>query len=276
VYFISNQTADAIKPLLTFNVTGKTPELWDPQTGKIYKAGEFRMIDGKTSLSLDLSSFASLFVVFKDKISAQDDLPSFERFDKQLSLDNGWNIQFPSGWGAPAEVLSPLKSLTDFEESGVKYFSGTSTYSYQLEIADNDIRNARRAWIDLGKVRNIAEIIINGKEVITLWKPPFCTDILSFLQAGKNLIRIKVTNTWNNRLIGDEQQPVDCEWGPLQYNCNESAGYRVLKIPDWVFNGTSRPSKERYTFTTWKLVEKSTPLVESGLIGPVSIKLVNN
>jgi len=126
----------------------------------------------------------------------------------------------------------------------------------------------------LGKVNNIAEININGKQVRTLWKPPFCTDILNILQAGKNLIQIKVTITWNNRLIGDEQQPDDCEWGPLQYAANESAGYRILRIPDWVFDGGPRPSKERYSFTTWKFYEPYSPLLESGLMGPVSINFV--
>lgn len=274
VYFISNQTADPIKPLLTFNVSGKTPELWIPETGKIYKAKECKDEVGKTSLIVDLSSFASLFVVFKDKSEAQKVFPTFEKFDKQLSLDKTWTFKFPSGWGAPAQAQSPLKSLTDFEETNIKYFSGTSTYSYELEIGKKDLENSQRAWIDLGKVKNIAEININGKQVATLWKPPFCIDVLNVLQGGKNVIQVKVTNTWINRLIGDEQQPDDCEWGPLQYNCNESAGYRILRIPNWVFEGTPRPSKERYTFTTWKFVEPYTPLIESGLIGPVSIKFV--
>ena len=83
-----------------------------------------------------------------------------------------------------------------------------------------------------------------------------------------------MTNTWNNRLIGDEQQPDDCEWGPLQYMANESAGHRILRIPDWVFEGIPRPSKERYAFTTWKFVESYDPLMESGLMGPVSIKFL--
>jgi hypothetical protein len=275
VYFISNQTADAVRPSITFNLSGKTPELWIPETGKIYRSGEFTVNAGRTILNLELSSFASLFVVFKDKSIVSEALPSFEKSDKQIPLDHVWSIKFPAGLGAPDEVSSTLKSLADFDDTGVKYFSGTSLYTYQVEIGNNDLEKAGSAWMDLGKVRNIAEININGMDLATIWKPPFCTDILSALKAGENLIRIKVTNTWFNRLVGDEQQPGDCEWGPLQYNCNESAGHRILRIPDWVFDGTPRPSKERYTFTTWKFIEQNTPLIESGLIGPVFIKFAN-
>jgi hypothetical protein len=274
VYFISNQTADPIKPLLTFNVKGKIPELWDPETGKIYRKDDYKEEKGKTSLRINLSSFASLLIVFKDKTDAQEVIPVYEKFDKQLFLNHSWTIKFPSGWGAPEQVLSQLKSLTDFTETNIRYFSGTATYTYDLEISSKDLQKFRRAWIDLGKVRNIAEISVNGKLIATVWKPPFCQDIFSALQSGKNLIQVKVTNTWNNRLIGDEQQPDDCEWGPLQYMANESAGHRILRIPDWVFAGNPRPSKERYAFTTWKFVESYDPLVESGLLGPVSVKFL--
>lgn len=271
VYFISNQTADRINPLITFNVSDKKPELWIPETGKTYRAEEFREEGKKTSLRVDLSPFASLFVVFKDDSDVQEVFPVFGKSDRQLSLDNTWTIHFPPGWGAPAEVQSQLKSLTDFEEPNIRYFSGTAVYTYELDIAAKDLGSCRRAWIDLGAVKNIAGIIINGKPVATVWKPPFCADVLSALRGGRNLVRVQVTNTWNNRLIGDEQQPDDCEWGPLQFNCNESAGRRILRIPNWVFDGTPRPSGERYAFTTWKFYEAGSPLIESGLIGPVSI-----
>jgi hypothetical protein len=274
VYFVSNQTADRIQPLLTFNVSGNAAELWNPETGKIYKAAEYKEMKGKISLKVDLSSFGSLFVVFKEKSEAQELFPVYDRFDKQLALDKAWTINFPQGWGAPEKVKSQLKSLTDFEQTNIKYFSGTVTYTYELGVGSKDLKDFRRAWLDLGRLRNIAEISINGKQIITLWKPPFCIDILSAIKSGNNLIQVRVTSTWNNRLIGDEQQSDDCEWGPLQYNCNESAGYQIRKIPDWVFNGTQRPSKERYAFTTWKFVEPYSPLVESGLIGPVVINFV--
>ena len=274
VYFVSNQTADAIKPELIFNVSGKIPELWDPVSGKIYRTDDFNEENGRMKLRVDLSSFASLFVVFKNRVDAREAMPQYIKYDKQINLDKPWTIHFPPGWGAPQQIQSQLRSLTEFDETNIKYFSGTVTYNYELEISGKDLRKYRRAWIDLGKVKNIAEISINGMQIEAVWKPPFCQDILTALQGGKNLIQVKVTNTWNNRLIGDEHQPDDCEWGPLQYAANESAGHRILGIPDWVFEGAPRPSKERYTFTTWKFVEPYDPLIESGLIGPVSVNLV--
>jgi hypothetical protein len=275
VYFISNQTADAIKPEITFRVAQKEPEIWNPETGDTYKIDEFTVESGKTSIHLNLSPFGSLFVVFKENSTAEEVIPAYDKFESQISLDGDWVLKFPKGWGAPEQIISPLKSLVEFEEPNIKYFSGSVNYSYEIELKKNELDNSKRKWINLGEVKNIAEVMINGKEVATLWKPPYSINISDELQLGKNLIEIKVTNTWHNRLVGDEQQPDDCEWGPLQYNWHDATGYRILRIPDWVFDGTQRPSKERYTFTTWKHVESFSPLTESGLIGPVSIKISN-
>ena len=271
IYFLSNQTADAVNPVITFNVNGKIPELWIPETGKVFMVEKFDIQGDKTSIPIRLAPFGSLFVIFREKSCANEPYPVKKGFDRQIHLDQEWKINFPEGWGAPEEIHSCLKSLTKFKEPGIRYFSGTATYQYNLDLAEQDTKEDQRAWLDLGKIKNIARVIVNGKAVITLWKPPYCTDIANFLKEGANKIQIEVTNTWNNRLIGDEQQPDDCKWGPLQYNCNESAGYRILKIPEWIFDGTPRPSDKRYTFTTWKFYESYSPLVESGLIGPVSL-----
>jgi hypothetical protein len=89
-----------IKLFLTFSVSGKTPELLVPETGKINTTEEYKEEEGKISLKVDLSSFGSLLVVFKDKIEAKEDFPAYENYDKKLNLDKVWAIKFPQGWGA--------------------------------------------------------------------------------------------------------------------------------------------------------------------------------
>jgi len=76
-----------------------------------------------------------------------------------------------------------------------------------------------------------------------------------------------VTNVWANRLIGDEQEPSDMEWLPADHG----AGWYLKEFPDWFLNKTPRPSKARYSFTTWNYFKKDSPLISSGLLGPIHI-----
>lgn len=273
IFYLSNQTADSITPVITFNISGKTPELWMPETGEIFRTRKFDIQGDMTSIPIHFTPFGSLFIVFREKSDVNKPRPDFRKFDQQIHLDEKWTINFPEGWGAPTKVHSYLKSLTKFKQPGIKYFSGTASYKYELILKNEDVKESQLVCLELGKIKNIARITINGTFVTTLWKPPFSTNISSLLEEGKNTIQVEVTNTWNNRLIGDEQYLDDCEWGPLQYNMCESAGQRILKIPEWVFDGSPRPSKKRYTFTTWKFHKSYDPLVESGLMGPVKINL---
>jgi hypothetical protein len=45
-------------------------------------------------------------------------------------------------------------------------------------------------------------------------------------------------------------------------------------MPDWLIEGRSRPSPGRLTFTTWDFYTKDSPLLESGLLGPVTLSVV--
>ncbi|PTQ97914.1 concanavalin A-like lectin/glucanase superfamily protein [Mucilaginibacter yixingensis] len=178
-----------------------------------------------------------------------------------------WKVSFPPNLGAPASIVMPkLQSLHLHPENGVKYFSGTASYHNQFHI--NDLpKKDQRVFIDLGEVEVIAEVIINGKQVATLWKQPFITDIARFIKQGTNQLEIKVTNLWPNRLIGDEQLP-----NPYEYTVvgnNQRGGIKT--IPDWYVKGEPKPNDGRITFTTWKHYGKDAPLLASGLVGPVVI-----
>jgi hypothetical protein len=179
-----------------------------------------------------------------------------------LSLDENWEVRFPPNWGAPEKVkFEQLISWTRHPNPGIRYFSGTATYVREFEVPADWIGKDKIIVLDLGMVRHIAEVRLNGAFVGVFWKPPFRADITKFVKVGKNTLEVRVTNTWVNRLIGDEELPEDCEWHP---------DGRLRNFPQWFIEGKPRPSG-RLTFTTWKHYRKGAPLEESGLLGQVQI-----
>ncbi len=179
-----------------------------------------------------------------------------------LEVTGPWEVAFPPHWGAPEKITLPgLMSWTDSPESGVKYFSGTATYVKDIEIPESLFANNNRLWLNLGTVKNLAEVSVNGKPLGILWKPPFRADITSAAKPGKNRLEIQITNLWPNRLIGDEQLPPDCEWGTN----------KALKAwPQWLLEGKPSPTG-RLTFTTWHHWTKNEKPLPSGLLGPVTV-----
>jgi hypothetical protein len=184
---------------------------------------------------------------------------------KPLAISGSWELRFPPNWGAPPKVtLDKLISWTEHSDPGVRYFSGTATYTKEFDIPKEMLSPRRAIYLDLGRVKNLCEVKLNGKDFGVLWKPPFRVDVTGVARAGKNHLEVRVTNLWVNRLIGDEQFPDDCEW----------QGKRLRQFPQWFLEGKPRPSKERLTFTTWKHWTKDSPLLESGLLGPVTVRAV--
>ncbi len=196
------------------------------------------------------------------------------RVSQSIAVTGSWEVAFPNNWGAPSKIVLPeLISLSNHADSGVKYFSGTATYTKNVTISANMIGKDKRLKLDLGDVKNIAEVSINNNAVGLLWKAPFVLDITDFVKAGENRIEIKVTNTWANRMIGDEQEPQDLDVNlPNANTALEAYGGVVLnKFPDWFIKGEPRPSKGRYTFSSYFYYRKGDKCPASGLIGPVRI-----
>ena len=126
--------------------------------------------------------------------------------------------------------------------------------------------------LDLGEVKNVAEVSVNGKSYPALWKPPFTIDVTDAAKGDGSLeLQIKVTNLWPNRLIGDDSLPPDCEWTARPYGRTTEWG--IKEIPAWVKEGKPSPTG-RHTFTTWKHWSKEDALLPSGLLGPVSLRRV--
>lgn len=179
-----------------------------------------------------------------------------------VDISGPWQVSFPPNLGAPAQVtFDKLISWPDSTDNGVKYFSGTATYDKEIDIPADLVGPNISLELDLGAVKNIAQVFLNGKDLGVLWKPPFRVNISGAAQAGKNTLEIKVTNLWPNRLIGDENLPSDREWN---FKRNLEA------FPQWVLDGKPSPTG-RITFTTAQHWKKDDPLLPSGLLGPVKL-----
>ena len=123
------------------------------------------------------------------------------------TVTSTWQVHFDQKNGGTADEEFPeLVSWTRKENPIVKYFSGTAIYKTTVTIDSTQLATSARIFIDLGVVKNIADLSINGTPAGVLWKAPFRTaDIKPLLKEGDNLLEIKITNVWRNRMIGDVQ-----------------------------------------------------------------------
>jgi hypothetical protein len=301
IYFVANPAEHAVVAQCSFRVAGKQPELWDPMTGTIRTLKKFEEKDKRTRIELSLEPGGSAFVVFSQ--SQQDrktaaPVPRSSETPAPIEIRGPWEVRFAPDLGAPEKIM--MEELTDWSkhpDPGVKYFSGQATYrttfSLSLELGLRGSEPARgldgeakssalgatpkrsgppelveglsvssvrgnaakqtrtnefvratregrlsegsRLQLDLGRVQVMAQVTLNGKDLGVLWKAPFQVDITDAAKPGVNTLEITVANLWPNRLIGDQ----------------------------------SLPPEKRVAWTTWNPFKKDTPLLESGLLGPV-------
>ncbi|MBU6394159.1 MAG: glycoside hydrolase [Sphingomonadales bacterium] len=237
IYFVTNRKNRAEPTTLSFAVTGKAPEWWDAQTGRAAPLG-YTDRDGRTDIAMTLKPWQSGFVVFRKAGPASLSLPASTR-TQLAALSGPWALTFQPGRGAPASVSLPaLADWTKSSDPGVRYFSGTATYRQTLKVPAT--KPGQRLILDLGEVRDLAEVLVNGKSAGLLWQPPYEADLTGLTKSGTNTLEIRVTNLWVNRLIGDAQ-----------------------------------PGAKPITFTTLKTYRADAPLRPSGLLGPVTLNVEN-
>jgi hypothetical protein len=194
----------------------------------------------------------------------------------EISLNNHWEVSFEEKRGAPLKAhFNKLISFTEHTDKGIKYFSGKAVYSKTFTLKAEQLSTNKAVFLDLGQVKNVASIVVNGDKIRTFWKPPFAEEITAFCKAGKNTLQVEVTNLWPNRMIGDEFEPDDCIWSDVKYfnyvKPPAKIGRSLQEVPGWVKNKTERPSKNRISFSTMDFFDKTDPLLPSGLLGPVKI-----
>jgi hypothetical protein len=257
IYFVSNKKMQWAEVECDFRIKNKIPELWIPETGEIVKDLNYKSDDQTTGVFLQLPPAGSLFVVFRQQ-SDQSNIVSATRNGEgvlpneriypdsisSITLSGPWDVKFPAGWGAPSDITFPeLISWTAHKDEGIKYFSGIATYSMAFDFPAGVDTSGRHLYLDLGKVKMVADVYLNGSHLGILWKPPFQLDITKHLSAGKNSIVIEVANDWSNRIVGDQKLPMEKR-----------------------FTSTNITSP-----TSSDLLWKDAALLESGLMGPVTI-----
>jgi len=242
IYFVANKLDEVVSGACLFRVSGKRPELWRPETGRIERLVAFSETNGCVRVPLRLEPTESVFVVFREKASENNGPVVADQGEPELrsvqEITGPWALRFPPNWGAPEQVtLDKLISWSEHADAGVKYFSGTAVYSKTIQIPANLIGKDQPLYLDLGNVAVIAEVRLNGKTLGALWKRPFRVDISAAAKAGDNALAVSVVNLWPNRLIRD----------------------------------SGLPEKERLTWTTWNPYKPTDPLLPSGLLGPVRL-----
>jgi hypothetical protein len=210
IYYIANTTDAAHAFDARFRVAGKEAELWHADTGKIAAAG-YRIDGDRTVVPLRLGAHESVFVVFRKKATLTERTIAPPSESKTLTaLDQDWSGRFQGNLGAPPELrLAKLAPWSEHPDDGVKYFSGAAVYRKNLEAPRDWFRADTGLFLDFGRVGDIADVTINGRSLGLLWHPPYEVDVTGVLQPGDNLVEIKVTNQWTNRLIGDRTAPAE-------------------------------------------------------------------
>jgi hypothetical protein len=237
VYFVDNrrdrdETVDA-----TFRVTGMAPELWHAETGAAEPVS-YSFADGRTTVPLHLEPWGAVFVVFR-KAASVSVLTLPKAVETTVATVEGpWDVSFEPNRGAPANLrLGRLSSWSDSADPGVRYFSGAGTYTVAVNAPADWFKPGSSVWIDLGSVSNLADVTVNGTPLGVVWHAPFRVDATRSLRPGSNALSIRVTNAWVNRMIGDQQPGA-----PVKYTFADIAPYKA-----------------------------NSPLMESGLLGPVRL-----
>ena len=235
IYFLDNRSDHEATIDATFRVAGTIPELWYAENGQT-AAAPYTIAGGRTTMPLHFEPWGTVFVVFRKPVRSNSQATPETAETKLATINGPWTVNFQPGRGASTSLtFDKLISWSDSTDQGVRFFSGYATYTRTMQAPPNWLRKGTSLWIDLGDVKNIAVVTVNGKQLGTVWHAPYRVDVTSALQPGDNQISIKVTNSWVNRLIGDLQPGV----------------------------------KTKYTFTSWKVYKQDSPLLASGLIGPV-------
>jgi len=235
IYFLNNRKDRAQHVEARFRVKGRAPEIWRADTGESTPVS-YRIEGEETVVPLDLGSEDALFVVFRRAARAPSRIVRKARWTRVAEITGDWRVSFQPGRGAPAQVqLDKLQSLTENPDPGVKYFSGTMTYTTSFTLPGR--RRVRAPlMLDLGAVGDIAQVAVNGEPVGYAWKAPYRVDIGKAVRRGRNTLTVTVADLWVNRLIGDAQ-----------------------------------PGARKITYTTLPTYRADAPLRPSGLIGPVTL-----
>lgn len=277
IYFICNPTDRRVEELISLSSIrkGRKMELWDA-----YNLDMEEIVGEEILLSIEPNGSRFLIATeggeqkIEDAARRENLLVTYDpKPQETFVLSSGWRLEF--AFKDSDDIVVACDTLFDWSASelaDVRYFSGTATYHNTFTL--KKLRDGARYIVSLGEVKNLASIRVNGMSFPVMWKAPFMIDISPAVKKGKNTIIVEVTNLWPNRMIGDEQEPDDILWSdPLTYSFapgSPVAGWYMAQIPSWLSEGTPRPTN-RKTVVGFKYFTKDSPLLPSGLFGPVEL-----
>jgi hypothetical protein len=136
IYFLANASASAVRQTISFRITGRQPELWDPVTGQQRELSDFESGNGCTAVPLEFEPYGSVFVVFRKDIrnskleTGNLEKKNFLNFKSVQEITGPWEVTFDPKWGGPTKpvVFNELSDWTNQTDLGIKYYSGTATY----------------------------------------------------------------------------------------------------------------------------------------------------
>lgn len=203
IYFISNQTDHQRNIRASFRCAGRLPELWDPVTGRISDDITWQTDNNRTIMDLQLESAQSVFVVLKTLTDKRTNVAKEVNSLSPINIEGAWSVDFDEKSRGPKEKIT-FNELTDWSENTnelIRYYSGTAVYhnKFTLKLED-DVSY----YLELDNIYNMAGVKVNGKSCGVIWTKPYKVEITDALKNGDNVLEISVSNTWANRIMGDE------------------------------------------------------------------------
>jgi len=266
IYFVSNQKAASASAEIAFRTSGRQPELWDAVTGEIRALPEFHETNGRTLVPMRFEPRQSFFLVFRKPASSPIKREGARNFPESLTvaeIAGPWEVAFDPKWGGPEKAsFATLEEWTKRPEEGIRYYSGTAVYRKTFDIPSSASNNRQsRIYLDLGTVKNLASIKLNGQDLGVVWTAPWHVEITKAVQKKGNRLEIAVVNLWPNRLIGDAKLP------PKKRFATTNVKTYLGVPPEFSLPGGCKACEERKRTND---LEKS--LLPSGLLGPVTVK----
>jgi hypothetical protein len=245
IYFVANRSDTRVVTTATFRLGQGTPELWNPLSGSIRALPEFTHLGGRTSVPLQLDAYASAFVVFPTRPGARaaspvDGTVNFTEISSVGSVDGPWDVSFDAAMGAPARVqFETLEDWTHRPEPGIRYYSGIASYRTTFDLpAGTRVDNSKPLYLELGDVKVMARVWVNHQDCGVVWTAPWRVEITDVVRVTHNVLEVEVANLWPNRMIGD-----------------------------------AREAGAGYTQTSYRPFQATDPLLPSGLLGPVTLRV---
>ncbi|MBI4892955.1 MAG: glycoside hydrolase family 2, partial [Acidobacteria bacterium] len=221
IYFLSNQTDEAVTKSIAFRTTGRQPELWDAVTGAHRDLPAFQHANGQTTIELTFEPRQSHFILFRRPAPPKPSTrPNFPKLQTLADLSNPWQVTFDPAYGGPGTVkFEKLQDWTTRPEPGIKAYSGTAIYKTTLQAP----ATKSKVYLDLGPLSSLAKVTLNGHPTGTIWCAPWRLEVTDLLKPGENTLEVEVTNTWLNRILADRANPAAPPIAPTPVNISPQA-----------------------------------------------------